>query len=131
MLGAIYWNIMFQDATHSVKKIPQCQTVKGHNIDPKTKLGTIITNNPLDPLCINVTKVDPLKDGKLNILVLTYTFTKFSQAFITPNQKAITLAKILGDKWFYVYGIPAHIYSDKDQSFDNEMMTHIYMLCTE
>ena len=30
--------------------------------------------------------------------------------FITPNQKALTIAKILVDKWFYVYGIPTHEY---------------------
>ena len=34
---------------------------------------------------------------------------------------------VLVDKWFYVYGIPAYIHSDKGQSFDNEIMSH--MLC--
>ena len=53
-------------------------------------------------MCIDFTKVDPSKDGKENILVLTDTFTKFSQAFVTPNQKAITITKILVDKWFYI-----------------------------
>ena len=52
----------------------------------------------MDLMCIDFTKVDPFKDGKENILVLTHTFTKFSQAFITPNQKAITVAEILVDK---------------------------------
>ena len=47
----------------------------------------------MDLVCVDFTKVDPLKDGKENILVLTVTFTKFSQAFITPNQKVITIAK--------------------------------------
>ena len=59
----------------------------------------------MDLLCIDFTKVDPSKDSKENILVLTDTFTKFSQAFIAPNQKALTVAKILEDKWFYVYDI--------------------------
>ena len=36
-------------------------------------------------LCIDFTKVDPSKSGKENILVLTDAFTKFSQAFLTPN----------------------------------------------
>ena len=101
-----YWNTMFQDVTNYVKTCPQCQMVKGDYTDPKTKLGKIIANNPMDLLCINFTKVDPSKSGKENILVLTDAFTKFSQAFITPNQKALTIAKILVDKWFYIYGIP-------------------------
>ena len=102
-----YWNTMFQDVTNYMKTCPRCQTAKGDYTDPKTKLGTIIANNPMDLLCIDFTKVDPSKSGKENILVLTDTFTKFSQAFITPNQKVLTMAKILVEKWFYVYGIPA------------------------
>ena len=61
----------------------------------------------MDLLCIDFTKADPLKSGKENILVLTDAFTKFSQVFITLNQKALTVPKILVDKWFYIYGIPA------------------------
>ena len=76
-------------------------------------------------MCIDFTKVDPSKDGKENILVLTDAFTKFSQAFVTPDQKAITIAKILVDRWFYVYGIPACIHSNKCHSFDNEIMSHL------
>ena len=82
----------------------------------------------MDLICVVVTKVDPSKDGKENILVLTDAFTKFSQAFITPNQKGITVANILVDKWFYVYGIPAHIHSNKGCSFDNEIMSHLYAM---
>ena len=47
---------------------------------------------------MDFTKVDPSKDGKENILVLTDVFNKFSQVFVTPNQKAITVAKTLVDK---------------------------------
>ena len=45
----------------------------------------------MDLLCIDFTKVDPSKDGKENILVLIDAFTKSSQAFITPNQKALII----------------------------------------
>ena len=79
-------------------------------------------------MCIDFTKVDPLKDGKENILVLTDAFTKFSQAFVTANQKVITVANILVHRWFYVYGIPAHVHSDKGHSFDNENMSHLYAI---
>ena len=123
-----YWNTMFQDVTNYVKTCPWCQIVKGDYTDPKTKLGTIIANNPMDLLCIDFTKVDPSKSSKENILVLTGAFTKFSQTFITLNQKALTIAKILVDKWFYVYGITAWIHSNQGQCFDNQIMKHLYAL---
>ena len=88
------------------KNCPHCQTAKGDYVDPKTKQGTIIAHNPINLLCINFTMVEPSKGGKENILVLTDAFTKFNQTFMTPNQKALTVAKILVDKWFYIYGIP-------------------------
>ena len=82
----------------------------------------------MDLVCDDFPKADPLQDGKENILVLTDAFTKFSQVFVTPNQKVITVAKILVDKWFYVYGIPSCIHSDKSSSFDNEIMSHLYAM---
>ena len=102
--------------------------MKGDYTEPNTIPGVIIGNNPMDLMCVDFTKVDPLKDGKENILVLIDTFTKFSWAFVTPNQKVITIAKILVDRWFHVYGIPAHIHSDKGRSFDNEIMPHLYTM---
>ena len=82
----------------------------------------------MDLVCIDFTKVDPSKDGKENILVLTDAFIKFSQVFVTPNQKVITITKILVDKWFYTYGIPACIHSDKSRRFDNDIMSHLYAM---
>ena len=123
-----YWNTMFQDVTKYVKECPRCQITKGDYTEPNTILGVIIANNPVDLMCIDFTKVDPSKDGKENILVLTDAFTKFSWAFVTLNQKAITITKILVDKWFYVYGIPAHIHSNKGHSFDSEIMSQLYVM---
>ena len=70
----------------------------------------------------------PFKKHMENILVLTDAFTKFSQAFETMNQKALTMAKILVKKWFYMYGIPAWIHSDQGQCFDNQIIQHLYAL---
>ena len=78
--------------------------MKGHYTGPHTQWGSLVTNNPLDLLCIDFLKIDPSKDSKENMLVLADAFTKFSQTFVTNNQKALTIAKILGDKWFYIYG---------------------------
>ena len=72
--------------------------------------------------------MDPSRDGKENVLVLTDAFSKFSQAFVTPNLKALTMAKIIVDMWFYVYGIPVRIHSDKGQSFENSILEHLYTM---
>ena len=53
---------------------------------------------------------------------------KFSQAFVTPNQKALTVVKIMVDEWFYIFGIPAQIHSDKGHSFKNSILEHFYSM---
>ena len=97
-----------------VKDCPPCQVAKGPYIGPKTQLGSIVANGPLDLLHVDSTTMDPSRDSKENVLVLPDTFSKFSQAFVTPNQKALTMEEITVNKWFYIYGIPARIHSDKD-----------------
>ena len=104
---------MFQDITKYVKDCPRCQIAKGDYTKPNTTPGVITAHNPMGLMCIDFTKVDPSKDGQEKVLVLTDDFTKFSQVFVTPNQKVNTIVKILVDKWFYVYGIPACIHCIK------------------
>ena len=84
----------------------------------------------MDLLYIDSTKVDHSKDGKKDVLVLTDVLSKFSQAFMTPIQKAITVAKLLTDKWFYAHGMPACIHGDKGHSFENEILEHLYTMCS-
>ena len=111
-----------------MKDCTQCQIMKGDDTKPNTIPSVIIAHNSMDLMCVAITKVDPSKDSKENILVLTDTFTKVSQSFVTPNQKVVTIAKELVEKWFYVYGIPAHIHSNKGCSFDNEIMSLLYAM---
>ena len=123
-----YWNNMYKDVAEYVKNCPWCQVAKGHYVGPKTKPGSIIVNGPLDLLCVDFTKMDPLGDGKEDVLVLTDAFPKFNQAFVTSNQKTLIMAKIIVDKWFYVYSVLACIHSEKGQSFENEILEHLYTL---
>ena len=88
---------MYQDVSDYVANCPCCQIAKGHYVSP---------NKPLELLHIDFLKVDLSQDGKENVLVLTNAFSKFRQAFVTPNQKALTVTKVLVDKCFYVYSIP-------------------------
>ena len=124
----LYLGTLNQDVNNYVINCHQCHVAKGHYTGLHTQQGLLVANNPLDLLCIDFLKVYPSRDGKENILVLTDAFTTFSQAFITSNQKALTITKILVDKWFYIYGILVHIHSDKGQSFENAIISKLYSM---
>ena len=50
--------------------------------------------------------LEPVRDGKEILLVVTDVFSKFSLPFPTKNQKASTAAKILVEEIFYRFGYP-------------------------
>ena len=115
---------MYADADHWLSNCQQYIVAKGNYSEPKTLQGSLVSNWPLELLCIDFTKVDVSKGGKENILVLMDAFSKYSQAFVTSNQKSLTVTKLLVEKWFSVFGIPSHLHSDQGRSFDNEI-THL------
>ena len=121
----VFWPNMFKDVDTYLLNCKHCQVSKGNYVGPKTQLGSLSAKQPLELLCIDFTKADPSKGGKENVLILTDAFLKFSQAFVTNNQKALTVAKVLVDKWFNVYGIPSQIHSDLGRSFDNEIISNL------
>ena len=67
-------------------------------------------------------KLDPSKNGKENILVIMDAFSIFSIAVKTPNQKAKSIVKALNDKWYYAYGVTAHINSDQGKIIDSHII---------
>ena len=84
---------MYRDVAQYVKDCPCCQVAKGPYVGPQTQTGSIIANGPLDLLCVDFIIMDSLRDGKGNVLVLTDAFSKFSQAFVTPNQRPLPWQK--------------------------------------
>ena len=118
----VYWPTMAADASNWVYQCSCCQVVKGNYTTPRPKIGHLESNNPMDLLCLDFMKIDPSRTGKENVLIMTNAFSKFSVAVVTPNQRALIVAKVLVDKWFHVYGVPSHIHSDQGKSFDNDII---------
>ena len=128
----VYWPSMFEDTDCWLSQCERCHIAKDDYTEPKTQQGNLIAHQPLELLCIDFIKADVAKGGKENILVLTDAFSKFSQAFITSSQKSLIIAKLLVEKWFSIFSIPAWIHSDQGRSFDNEIISHLckmYGIC--
>ena len=116
LCSKVYWPSMFMDTDCWLSQCERCHIAKGDYTEPKTQQGNLIAHQPLELLCIDFTKADVAKGGKENILVLTDAFSKFSQAFVTSSQKSLIIAKLLVEKWFSIFSIPARIHSDQGQS---------------
>ena len=99
----VYWPTMYADANCWLSNCQWCIVQKGDYSETKTLQGSLMSNWPLELLCIDFTKADVSRGGKENIFVLRDDFLKYSQAFVMSNKKSFTVAKLLVKRWFSVF----------------------------
>lgn len=89
-------------------------------------MGHLLASRPNEILAIDFSFLEPARDGREQVLVMTDVFSKFTQVIPTRDQRAATVAEVLVKEWFYKYGVPARLHSDQGRSFES---TVIQQLC--
>lgn len=89
---------------------------------------SIFSNEPLDLVCIDFLSIEPDSRGIANVLILTDHFNRYAQAFPTKDQKALTVAKVLWEKFFVHYGLPARIHSDQGRDFESHLIKELFRM---
>lgn len=117
-----YWPQMRKDIEDWCQQCSRCVTAKA--VHPKVRAfpGTLMASKPLEVVAIDFTVLDRASDGRENVLVVTDVFSKFTQAFPTPDQKATTVVRTLEEKWFYIYGVPQRLHSDQGRNFEGDLL---------
>lgn len=86
-----------------------------------TYAGHLLAARPLEIIAIDFTVMEKASDNHENVLIVTDVFSKLIQAYPTANQQAETVAKVLTEKWFYLYRVPMWIHSDQGCAFEGEV----------
>ena len=68
------WGTLLQDGGNWVKNHQCCETTKGPYIGPEPPQGPIVVDNPMDLLCLDFMNMDPIKNGKEQIFIMTDAF---------------------------------------------------------
>ena len=118
-----YWSTMTKDVTEYVNKCKNCILRKGRV--STAPLVNISTSQPLELVCIDYLSIEPSKGGIENVLVVTDHFTRYAQAYPTPNQTAKTTAKVLFENFILHYGFPLQLHSDQGRNFESEVIQHL------
>lgn len=58
-------------------------------------MGHLLATKPLEVLAIDFTILEPARDGRENVPVMTDVFTKSTHAVPNKDQRASTTAKVL------------------------------------
>ena len=61
-----------------------------------------------------------------NVLVIVDHFTRYTRAYVTKDQKALTAAKILYEGFISIFGAPKRILMDQGKAFTSEVVGELY-----
>ncbi|XP_075035502.1 uncharacterized protein LOC142097511 [Mixophyes fleayi] len=123
-----YWPKMEIDIESYCKSCGTCILRKSLP-EKAAPLKNISSNGPLELVCIDFLSVEPDESNKCNILVVTDHYTRYAQAYQTKDQRAVTVAKILWEKFFVHYGLPARIHSDQGRDFESKLIKELCEVC--
>ena len=64
--------------------------------------------------------------GNQNMLAAEDSFSRYCRVFPIPNKEAHTMAKVLMDQHFNVYGLPGQLHLDNGQEFVNNLWRELF-----
>lgn len=122
-----YWPKMASEIAAYIQNCGRCIARKSLP-QRAAPLQQITSSGPLDLVCIDFLSIEPDSKGIANVLVVTDHYTRYAQAFPTKDQKALTVAKVLFEKFFVHYGLPARIHSDQGRDFESQLIKELLTL---
>ena len=60
-----------------------------------------------------------------NVLVIVDHFTRYTRAYVTKDQKALTAAKTLYERFISIFGAPKRILTDQGKAFTSEVVEQL------
>lgn len=120
-----YWPCMRAEVDsycHTCLRCLQRKTLSSRS----APLSHLQSQGPMELVCIDFLCLEPDTSGQGNIMVVTDHFTRYAQAYPTKDQRAITVAKVLVEKFFVHYGLPLRIHSDQGRDFESRLIQELF-----
>ena len=120
-----WWPGMAQRMMMSIRNCPKCHIFEAKPQIPP--MEPILCTEPLDLVHINYVSMEVTvgvteKPAVKNVLVVEDHFTCFTQAYFTNNHTARTMARVLYNEFFSVFGFPRQLMSDQASEFTGQVI---------
>jgi hypothetical protein len=125
-----YWLGMHKDVQSWIRTCDQCNRRKSPSHPVRLPLGQLdIPTSAFQCLGIDVLGPLPVTNkGNKYILCVTDYFTRYPISIPMLNQRTGTIAKLLVEEVFLVYGFPASLLSDRGTNFLSSLLSDILEL---
>lgn len=97
--------------------------------DAKAPLTVFVPQAPLQIVALDFLSLSRPMDQYQNILVMTDLFTKFARAVPTPDQTAVTTARVLWNCVIQPFGCPERFHSDQGLGFESKLVKELCVGC--
>ena len=123
-----WWPKMDEDCGALVRGCQCCKIFEGAVV--KAPLCPIQAYVPLELVHVDFTSIETTMElnqlsSIKNVLVLTDHFTRYVMAFVSKDQKAKTVARILYERFISVFGAPAKLLSDQGKNFTSALVEEL------
>ena len=123
-----WWLGMAQRMMMSVRNCLKCRIFKAKPQIPL--MEPILCTEPLDLVHIDYVSMEVTvgvteKPVMKNVLVVEDHFTSFTQAYVTNNHTMRTMACILYNEFFSVFGFPRRLMSDQASEFTGQVISEL------
>ena len=106
-----------------------CQSTKPSTKKSKAPLGGMTAEAPLDRLCTDILGPLPTTPrGNKFVLVVTDSFTKWTEVFAVPDETAETCVRVILNEVICRFGCPLAIHSDQGRNYESNIFKELCQL---
>ena len=114
-----WWPGVFEDVNRAVQNCRRCQLYRGR--EEKALMVPVMVTAPLQLVHLNFTSFEMTMDLNespkvKHVLVIEDHFMRYTRAYVTKDQKALTAAKTLYEGFISIFEAPKRILKDQGPS---------------
>ena len=124
-----YWPAMRETVQEWCGNCDVCATSKPGNKKIHGEMQTCLAGEPMERIAMDI--MGPLitsARGNKYVLVVGDYFTKWTEAYPLPDQKAETVAIALIDNFITRFGLPKEIHTDQGRDFESKIVQEMCVL---
>jgi transposase InsO family protein len=125
-LQDFYWVNMRHDIEDYCRRCDECTARKPRTKNRRAPMKPYTVCGPMLRVCTDI--LGPFtrsSSGNRYVLVITDSFTKFTEAFPMKDIEARTVARIIVREWICRYGVMEILHSDQGIQFESHLMREL------